>query len=580
MEIPAKKLTYSKKELAQSVPNYSDLIALILVLGVLVLFAWAAKAMVGQYEVGQEIPISLEPQYLPYYALRTVLRMFAALGCSLIFTFIFGTWAAKSKAAERIIIPLIDVMQSVPILGFLSITVTLFIAMFPGSLLGPECAAIFAIFTAQVWNITLSLYQSLRAVPQNLIEVATVFQLSAWQRFWKVEVPFATSGLLWNCMISMSTSWVFLVAAEAITVDNHNITLPGIGSYIALAVARANKEALLYVIVTMFIVIALYDQLLFRPLLVWIERFKDQSLSDEIFPESWVLNLFRHSRWAVKSAKIMGKMIDGFIHLRAFRSKPKQKNHRQVESRWNQWSYWFWRLILIVAILVSVLALGRFIFSTVPFMETLHVFFLGFVTTLRITILIIISSIIWVPIGVWIGLNPKASQMVQPIVQFAAAFPANLLFPIVVFFIVKNHLNPNIWTSPLMILGVQWYLLFNVIAGASEIPKNLQQAARAFNVKGVLWWKRFILPSIFPYYITGLVTAAGGAWNISIIAEAVSWGNTHLHAVGLGAYIAEMANVGDFQKLALGIMVMSVYVLVINRVVWRPLYNLAVEHYR
>lgn len=581
MQTPNNKLTYTKNELtAWSIPSYSDFIALILVLGVLVLFALAAKAMVGEYQIGQEIPISLDPRNLPYYALRTILRMFAALTCSLLFTFVFGTWAAKSKSAERIIIPLIDIMQSVPILGFLSITVTLFIALFSGSLLGPECAAIFAIFTAQVWNITLSLYQSLRGVPQNLIEVATLFQLSAWQRFWRIEVPFSASGLVWNCMISMSTSWVFLVAAEAITVDNHNITLPGIGSYIALAIKQADQEAIWFVIITMFLVIALYDQLLFRPLLVWIERFKEQSLADEVFPESWVLDLFQRSRWTAYLRLFFSRAMDAFINIKYFRYKPYVEKRESLNPRFIRWLHWFWCIALAVLVVVLGIGLLHFIFEVVPFSETKHVIYLGFVTTLRITVLVIISSIIWVPIGVWIGLNPRASQMIQPVVQFAAAFPANLLFPIVVYFIVKDHLNVNIWTSPLMILGTQWYLLFNVIAGATELPQNVRQAVRAFNVKGSLWWRRFIIPGIFPYYITGAVTAAGGAWNISIIAESVSWGDTHLQATGLGAYIAEMANSGEFQKLALGIMVMSLYVLAINRLVWRPLYNLAIEHYR
>ncbi len=573
--------TYSKNEVSISLaPNYWDILALILIVGVIVGLGWGAKAMVGDYQMGQSIPISLDPIHLPYYALRTVLRMFIALACSLIFSFIFGTWAAKSKAAEHIIIPLVDVMQSVPILGFLSISVTVFIVLFRGSLLGPECAAIFAIFTAQVWNITLSLYQSLRVVPQNLIEMANMFQLSAWQRFWRVEVPFSTSGLLWNCMISMSTSWVFIVAAEAITVANHNITLPGVGSYIALAISEANQKAIIYVIVAMFLVIALYDQLLFRPLLAWIEKFKAQTAAEEIFPESWVLDLFQRSRWVSFVGQFFSKSIDAFINLKGLHHRFQGHEKKPRCPRVDQCIGWMWRLILVAIVVGFGIVLYRFIFRVVPYAETRQVLYLGLITTLRISILVVISSIIWVPVGVWIGLNPKASRMIQPIVQFAAAFPANLLFPAVVYIIVRDHLNVNIWTSPLMILGTQWYILFNVIAGATEIPKNMRQTVAAFNVKGWLWWRRFIFPAIFPYYITGAVTAAGGAWNISIIAEFVSWGNTHLQATGLGAYIAATADTGEFQKLALGIVVMSLYVLIINRIVWRPLYNLATERYQ
>ena len=299
------KNTYAKNEVTTwPIPNYWDALGLLLVLAILVAMAWGAKAMAGQYHLGQVIPIRLDPKVLPYYALRSVIRMFIALACSLAFTLTMGAWAAKNRHAERLIIPMIDVLQSVPVLGFLTITVVGFIVLFRGSMLGPECAAIFAIFTAQVWNMVLSFYQSLRMVPEELQEAATMFHLSAWQRFWRVEVPFAMPGLLWNTMLSMSASWVFLVASEAITVANQHITLPGIGSYIALAIAEKNMLAIVYVIITMFIVIALYDQLFFRPLVAWSEKFKAEEAGSEVVPESWVLNLFQRARffsvcWAI-----------------------------------------------------------------------------------------------------------------------------------------------------------------------------------------------------------------------------------------------------------------------------------------
>ena len=572
--------TYAKNEVTTwPIPNYWDAIGLMLVLGIILALVWGAKAMLGHYHLGQVIPVSLDPKELPYYALRSVMRMLIALFFSLLFTFTFGTWAAKNRHAERLIIPMIDILQSVPVLGFLSITVVGFVVLFEGSMLGPECAAIFAIFTAQVWNMALSFYQSLKTLPRDLQEVANMFQLSAWQRFWRVEVPFAMPGLLWNTMLSMSASWVFLVASEAITVANQNITLPGIGSYIALAIVQKSMPAIIAVIVAMFIVIAVYDQLLFRPLVAWAEKFKAEETSSEIVPESWFLNLFQRTLFFRFVGGFLALIGDSFVNFRWFRRRIERKR-LLVQSYWNRVALWLWNLFLIVAVLVSLWLLLRFIFITVSMAEAVHVIYLGFITAIRVTALIIISSIIWVPLGVLIGLSPRASQIVQPIAQFLAAFPANLLFPLVVILIVKYHLNVNIWVSPLMILGTQWYILFNVVAGTMALPKNLHQAVGTLNVSGWLWWKRFILPGVFPYYITGAITAAGGAWNISIIAEAVSWGNTHLFATGLGAYITEVSIEGDFPKLVLGIAVMSLYVLVINRLLWKPLYNLAEKRFQ
>lgn len=572
--------TYAKSEAVNwPVPNYWDGIALVLVLALIFLLGWGAKNMVGHFKLGQPIHISLSPLYLPYYALRTVLRMFIALGCSLVFTFIFGTWAAKSRQAERIIVPLVDILQSVPVLGFLSISAPMFMALFPDSMLGPECAAIFAIFTAQVWNMTLSFYQSVRTVPNDLREAAKMFHLSAWQKFWRIDVPFAMPGLLWNTMMSMSGSWVFLVAAEVIAVAHEHVTLPGIGSYIYMAIDQKNVAAIGYVILTMFLVIALYDQLLFRPLVAWVEKFKAEETASEIYPESWVLDLFQRTRFFQKVGELLSVVGNRCINVRWGRAEVA-RDYFEPNETLRRVAAILWNIFLAGAVIFALMFVFRYIFNTVPFSQLRHVFFLGFVTALRVTILILISSIIWVPIGVLVGSSPRASQIVQPVAQFLAAFPANLLFPIVVLAIVKYNLNVNIWVSPLMILGTQWYILFNVVAGTMALPKNLRQAVRTINVSGWLWWKKFILPGIFPYYITGIITAAGGAWNISIIAEAVSWGNTHLNATGIGAYITQMSNLNDYPRLALGIAVMSLYVLLINRLIWRPLYNLAEERFQ
>jgi NitT/TauT family transport system permease protein len=574
------KNTYTKAEaVTWPVPNYWDAIALVLVFAVIFLVGFGTKAMLGQYHPGMTLAISLSPKALPYYALRTVIRILIALAFSLLFTFVIGTWAAKSKQAERVIIPIIDILQSVPVLGFLSFTIVAFVVLFRGSLLGPECAAIFTIFVAQVWNMILSFYQSLRTVPEDLKEAALMFQLSPWQRFWRLEVPFAMPGLLWNAMLSMSGSWVFLVASEAITVAGHNITLPGIGSYIYVASQQQNKTAILYAIVAMLIVIAIYDQLLFRPLVAWSAKFKAEQTSGGVESESWVLDLFQNTRFFRAIGSSLSYVGELFVNNPWLNWK-MQKKYGPSNLLVRKAFLLIWNVVLLLIIAIAAYVLIRFIFSEVTWQEGTHALYLGMLTAIRVLVLILVSSLIWIPIGVWIGLNPRATQIVQPIAQFLAAFPANLLFPIAATVIVYYHLNPSIWLSPLMILGTQWYILFNVVAGTTAIPKNLIQAVNTLNISGWLWWKRLILPAIFPYYITGAITAAGGAWNISILAEAVQWGNTYLWATGLGSYITRVANLGDFPRLALGITVMSLYVVVINRSLWRPLYNLAVERFQ
>lgn len=572
--------TYNRGEAIKwAYPNYWDLAALCLVLGIIVLLVWGAKQMATPYQLGEPLAISLDPHHLAYYSLRTVLRMLLALCCSLLFTFVFATWAAKSKHAERIIIPMIDILQSVPVLAFLSVTVPAFIALFPGSLLGPECAAIFAIFTAQAWNMALSFYQSVRSVPSELREAGTMFRLSAWQRFWRVDVPFAMPGLLWNTMVSMSASWFFVVASEAISVANQNITLPGIGSYIALAIKQMDRLAILYAIIAMLIVIFLYDQLLFRPLISWSDKFKAESAGEEVVSATWLMNLFGRTRWIRQSGRLLEYCWDRFINFSLF-NRPIIHRAPQAHAKSSRyWTILFYSVLFILVVIAATL-LFHTIFVAVPWQEGVHVLLLGAITGVKVMVLIVLCSCIWIPVGVWIGMRGWATEIMQPVIQFIAAFPANLLFPIVVILIVKYHLNVNVWTAPLMILGTQWYILFNVIAGTSALPKELKQAAANLQLRGWRRWQRLYLPGIFPYYVTGAITAAGGAWNASIIAEVVSWGSISLQATGIGAYITQNATGGHFPRLALGIAVMTLYVLVINRLLWRPLYNLAHERFR
>lgn len=571
---------YSKSEAKQwPIPNHWDVFALLIVVAILILLGLGAKHMSGQFDIHEKIAITLDPSALPGYALYSFLRMIAALFFSLLFTFVFGTWAAKSKAAAKIIIPLIDILQSVPVLGFLSITVVAFIVLFQGSMLGPEAAAIFAIFTAQVWNMTLSFYQSLITVPKTMHEAGRMFQLSAWQRFWRIEAPFATPGLIWNMMISMSSSWVFLTLSEAITVANKDITLPGIGSYIALSIEQANGAAIGYVIIAMFCVILIYDQILFRPLIAWSHKFKMSTSTTDEEPRSWLLDLFQRARVIKHLGFWVHTHLDFIRNGRLFRFRlHRHARHSDKKNSWLGTTAWY--AVIAAAILSTLSVLIHYIFKNISLRELGLVIDLGWWTGLRVLAVIAISSLIWIPVGVLIGRSHRATQWVQPIAQFLAAFPANLLFPIATMWILTYKLNVNIWCAPLMILGTQWYVLFNVIAGTQALPQNLHDAAGTLRVRGWLWWRRFILPGIFPYYITGVITAAGGAWNLSIVAEALSWGTYHLNAFGLGAYLTQQYTDGHFPQLTLGIVVMSAYVVIINRVLWRPLYQLAERRFQ
>ncbi|MBA2657476.1 MAG: ABC transporter permease subunit [Tatlockia sp.] len=558
--------------------NRLDLLLLILIFSLIFFLGWAGKQMATPYQLGEQLSISLDPASLPFYALRTVLRMFIALALSIVFTFIVGTLAAKNRRAEQIVIPAIDVLQSVPVLSFLSITVIGFIQLFPGSLLGPECASIFAIFTAQVWNITFGFYQSLKTLPHDLKEAASMFQLSAWQRFWKVEVPFSMSGLVWNMMVSMSASWFFVVLSEAISVSHQNIRLPGVGSYIALAIERHDLHAVGYAILTMVIVIFLYDQILFRPLIAWSEKFKMEPSPDEEEYQSWLIDLIRGSRLMKRLGRMLSVLKDHFVNTKWF-GKRGVKSVKEMDFRRQKKLDWIFNSVILFAILIGGGLFLNFILRELKISEIVHVFLLGAATGTRVIVLIIISSLIWIPVGVWIGLRPRLAQRIQPIIQFAAAFPANLFYPLFVIAIVQYHLSVEIWVTPLMILGTQWYILFNVIAGAATIPRELYLVADNFGVKGWQWWKRLALPGIFPFYITGAITAAGGAWNASIVAEWVSWGSTTLEATGLGAYIQESTIAGDFRKIALGTAMMCIFVLTFNHLIWRPLYRLAEERF-
>ena len=552
-------------------PNVWDLIALILVIGAMVLIVYGGKQTTLPLSALDVSPVSLDPANLPFYALRTTLRMLLAIACSTVFTFIYAAVAAKSRRAEMVLIPLLDILQSVPILGFLTFTVVFFLNLFPGRVLGAELACVFAIFTSQAWNMTFSMYQSLRNVPKDLDEASKSFHLSGWQRFWRLDVPFAMPGLIWNAMMSMSGGWFFVVASEAITVGNTTVTLPGVGSYVALAIEKRDLAAIGYAIFTMLLVIIVYDQLLFRPIVAWADKFRFEQTASGDAPTSWMLDLFRRTRALRALTLPFAALNRAFSNLsaewpRALRpsSKPGAPPSRLIDALW----------FAIIGIATGYAAYKAYYYlsANLQLSDVYEAVLGGFATLLRVITLIALATLIWVPIGVWIGLRPRIAERVQPLAQFLAAFPANLAFPVFVLWIMHYGLNSNIWLSPLMILGTQWYILFNVIAGASAFPSDLREAAASLHLTGWRWWIKVILPGIFPYYVTGAITASGGSWNASIVAEVASWGDTHLSATGLGAYIAKATEDGDFPRVVLGIAIMCIMVTLFNRLFWRPLY--------
>jgi NitT/TauT family transport system permease protein len=573
-------LTYALQPVRSMLrPGWRDAVLFVAFFGLLAAALHAAHQMRAPWTPGRPMVIDLAPAALPGYAARSVLRMFLAFGASIAFTLVYGYVAAYNQRLEKLLVPLLDILQSVPVLGFLSVTVTGFMALFPGSLLGLECASIFAIFTGQAWNMTFSFYHSLKLIPQELREAATVYRLSWWQRFVKLELPFSMIGLVWNGMMSFGGGWFFLAASESITVLGNSFTLPGIGSYMAAAVSKGDARAIAWAIVAMVTIVVLVDQLFWRPIVAWSQRFKFEQTEAAQEPSSVVLDLLRRSAavaWLSRRLFVpVARALDTFF-LRGERLArhqplpvPLQRGVRALLAAGG--------LFLGAAALVRGWSV---VGSQLTGGQVLQVLWLGLLTLLRVVVMVVVATLIWTPIGVRIGFSPRLARIAQPLVQIGASFPANLLFPIVVLAFIRFHVSLN-WGSVLLLaLGTQWYILFNVIAGASAVPSDLREAALVFRLRGWTLWRTLILPAIFPAWVTGAITAAGGAWNASIVAEVASWGSRHLTAQGLGAYVARATENGDWPAIILGIATMSAFVVLLNRSVWRPLYALAEEKYR
>ena len=551
--------------------NFFDLIASIFVVTLLFIIVESINNMYEPIVSLHENSISLHPGHLPEYAARTTLRMFIAVFFSLIFTFIYASIAAKTRL-EVILIPLLDILQSVPILGYISFTVVGFLALFPGNVMGYEAASIFALFTSQAWNMAFSFYQSLKTIPTELKEVATILRMSRWHKFIRLELPFAIPSLLWNTMLSMSGGWFFIVASEAVSVGNHNFFLPGIGSYIATAIAQKSFISIFYALITMSIVIIAYNQLLFRPLVIWSKKFKYENSMDGDHNTSWVIILFHKVNLLGSLNNYLAKMGSALLRQSFIVTYKGQKilPSFSIKPHYSFILFYSALTLIIVGAIAKIIASFHVHYS---FKEILHVFILGFYTALRVIILIVIATLFWIPLGVYIGLRPKFVSLFQPLIQFMAAFPVNLLFPCAVIIITKFKADPSIWLSPLMILGTQWYIAFNIIAGTAAFPNDLKEACKNYHIVGYKWWTKVMIPYLFPFIITGIITASGGAWNASIVSEIVSWGDVVISTQGLGSYIALATNEAHFSQVGLGIAIMCLYVTFFNKILWRPLYK-------
>ena len=520
--------------------------------------------------------IKLDPQLLPYYTLRTTMRLVLGLFFSLLFTFIFGFAAAKYKSLERVILPFVNFMESVPLVGFLTFTTVFFIAWYPHSVMGLECAAIFAVFTGQAWNMMLIFYQTLKIVPRDVIESATIFRHNAWQRFWRVECPFSMPGLLWNTMVSQSAAWFAILASEAIPVKTNTVELPGVGSFMAEGLAQANVNAILWSVSALILNIILLDQLLFRPLVCWVERFKYEDSASSKRHSSWFYNLIVKSYTSVHLGRILAQFAYFWVYRLPLLIGKLKLSKLRLSSFGQEILVRVWYGLVFAFCVYYGIKLWEFL----PKVDLSKMPFLMLLTSARVFVAMILSLLIFVPLGVLIGLNPRLVALFQPVIQILAALPANLFYPLVAILIISYHQSLSVWSVLLIMLGTQWYILFNVIAGVSSLPHNLLEVSQIFGIKGSLWWRKFMLPAVFPYLVTGIISAAGGAWNAAIASELITWGSSSRSTVGLGSYIAQTTNSSELAQAALGCTAMCVLVAICVVFIWKPLYKMAETKYR
>ncbi len=529
--------------------------------------------MHGDFNEQNVSAISLDAWNLLYYSLRTSMRFLLGMAWSLLFSVVFAVLAARYTPLRRVILPFVNFMESVPLVGFLTFTTVYFLNLYPHSVMGLECTAIFAVFTGQAWNMMLTLYQTLRIVPKELDEAARSFNYNPWQRFWRLEFIYSVPGLLWNAMVSQSAAWFALVASEAIPVGDRSVELPGVGSYIAEALAQQNVPAILYAIVALAANIVLLDQLVFRPLVRYTARFKYEDVTaSRPLGNPWFYNSLAFSHVGAALGRTLRALADLWL-FKLPRLWYALGLHRlfRLAAKGN----WLWRSLWYLGVVLACVWFGYRLWEYFPkqYFAMLPEWML--LTTARVAAAMLLSVAIFTPLGVWIGMNPRLVKIFQPIIQILAAIPPNIFYPLIAAFIAIYHQDLGWWAIPMIMLGTQWYVLFNVIAGVSAIPTQITEVSETFGLRRFRWWRYYMLPAIFPYIVTGIISAAGGAWNSAIAAEVIQWGSTTLSATGLGAFISVVTDAGKNPESALGCAAMCALVALCIIFVWQPLYRIA-----
>src|SRR5450755_3535447 len=517
--------------------------------------------------------IDLHPGALPKYAMFSLARIVIAYFVSLIFAMVYGYVAAHNAKAEKILIPLLDTLQSIPVLSFLPPVMVAVVALFPSRQLGVELGCILLIFTGQVWNMAFSVYSSIHNLPRELVEASDIYRLSWWQRFVQLELPYSSIGLIWNSMMSVAGAWFFLMACEMFVLGNRDLRLPGLGSYLQSASNAGDMRAILWGLLVMIAVIVLMDQLIWRPIIAWSEKFKFEQVEASQSPRSPILDLLRRSKLLHRASRVTVAPTREALVL-YFAKKRAAFQPNRPPSTLNKWTI---RVLLLATLFGLLFAIGRMgsMLATLSRPDLGAILRGAGATFLRVEVSLVLAGLWTIPVGVYVGLRPKLAAFAQPIAQVAASVPATALFPIVLLFLIRIGGGLGIGSIVLMLLGTQWYILFNVIAGATAIPTDLKEVCEVFKLSRTQRWRKLLLPAIFPYLLTGFVTASGGAWNASIIAEYFHFRGQTFSITGLGAVISRATDAGNFPVLLGATVAISAMVVSINRLLWRRLYNLA-----
>jgi NitT/TauT family transport system permease protein len=548
----------------------------------LIMFSGGLALFYGIVEVGRnwlgpfhpQVEISRSLGALPVYAGYSLLRIALAYVLSLLFAVSYGYIAAYRPRAERFMIPLLDVLQSIPVLSFLPGVMLAMAALFPGRQLGVELGAVLLIFTGQVWNMAFSFYASLKSIPREMREAATIYRFNWWQRFLQIELPFATIGLVWNSMMSVAGAWFFLMACEQFG----DFRLPGLGSYLQAAADDGDTRSILLGVVTMVAVIVLIDQFVWRPVIAWAEKFKMEQVESASAPTSWVLDFLRRSRGVALFRKravrpLREQMVHYFSRRNEVRSESTEENGALL---------WIGRVVGVAALGAIVYALVRvaMILTGLHASDFRQIGIGLFATWLRVNLTLVLGALWTIPAGVAIGFNPRLARIAQPLTQIAASVPATAVFPVVLLVLIRLGGGLGFGSIVLLLLGTQWYILFNVIAGAMAIPTDLKEAASVFGIRGWERWSKLILPGIFPFLVTGMITASGGAWNVSIVAEYAHLKGQTYSTVGIGAMISAATDAKNFNMLLASTIALAAVVVTTNRLLWRRLYRLAETRFK